>query len=189
MPNRHIQDVETKINEICRPYGVRASIMPGYKGKRPGPEDKDYPEAEYYDYYIIPEGKTPPIKEGTYGYIVTIETDGKFLDPERLRALVAKIFNNIKGIGRIFYDPTPKELIQRKQKFLEEWEHIPKGSPPQEKLREMYWKQRWSTLSEQATNVQAPKELLDKCITHLKKDCPDFEFKYDKEFFYQQGLD
>ncbi len=108
MSNRNIQNIEAKINKICQPYGVRALIMPGYKGKRPGPEDKDYSEGEY-DYYFVQEGKTPPIREGTYGYIVIIETEGSFLGPKKEKTLMTEILSNFKEVGRVLWDYTKKE--------------------------------------------------------------------------------
>jgi len=50
----------------------------------------------------------------------------------------------------------------------------------------MYWMQRMHSLGKKTTITQAPKEVLEKCIAYLKKDCLNFGFKYDKGFFNQQ---
>jgi hypothetical protein len=42
------------------------------------------------------------------------------------------------------------------------------------------------SLGRKTTTTQTTREVLDKCIVYLKKEYPNFEFKYDKEFFNQQ---
>jgi predicted RNA binding protein with dsRBD fold (UPF0201 family) len=66
---------------------------------------------------------------------------------------------------------------------LEELNHIPKEPLPQGELRAMYWTQRMHSLDRKTTIAQTAREVLEKCIAYLKKDHPNFEFKYDEEFF------
>jgi hypothetical protein len=39
------------------------------------------------------------------------------------------------------------------------------------------------SLDRKTTIAQTAREVLEKCIAYLKKDHPNFEFKYDEEFF------
>ena len=80
----------------------------------------------------------------------------------------------------------PTKLRRMREKVLEELKHIPKGPLPQGELRAMYWMQRMHSLGKKVTNEQTTKQVLEKCLTYLKKDYPDFEFKYNKEFFNQK---
>ncbi len=75
------------------------------------------------------------------------------------------------------------KLKQMRKKVLEELEHIPKGAIPQGELRVMYWSQRMKSLGKKAKTQKTAKEILKICILNLKKDFPDFEFKYDGDFF------
>jgi len=75
------------------------------------------------------------------------------------------------------------KLKQMRECVLEELNYIPKGPIPQGELRAMYWMQRMHSLGRKTTTTQTAREVLDKCITYLKKDHPNFEFKYDEEFF------
>lgn len=77
----------------------------------------------------------------------------------------------------------PTKLKQMRKKVLEELEHIPKGSLPQGELRAMYWMQRMNSLGKKTKVNKIAEEVLEECISYLKKDYPNFEFKYDKEFF------
>jgi len=77
------------------------------------------------------------------------------------------------------------KLKQMRQKALEELKYIPKGPLPQGELRAMYWMQRMHSLGKKTTIIQTAKEVLEKCIVYLKKDYPNFEFKYDEGFFNQ----
>lgn len=79
----------------------------------------------------------------------------------------------------------PRKLRQMREEVLQELKHIPKGALPQGELRAMYWMQRMHSLGKKATNEQTPKQVLERCIAYLKKDYPDFDFKYNEEFFNQ----
>ena len=78
------------------------------------------------------------------------------------------------------------KLKQMRECVLEELNHIPKEPLPQGELRAMYWTQRMHSLGKKAKTAQTAKKVLEKCISYLKKDYPNFDFKYDKEFFNQQ---
>ena len=80
----------------------------------------------------------------------------------------------------------PTKLKQMRECVLEELDHIPKEPLPQGELRAMYWTQRMHSLGKKAKTTQTAKKVLEKCIAYLKKDYPNFDFKYDKEFFNQQ---
>jgi len=77
------------------------------------------------------------------------------------------------------------KIREMREKALKELEHIPKGPLPQGELRAIYWAKRMHSLSEKNPIKQTAKEVLHECINFLKKDYPDFEFKYDEEFFTQ----
>ena len=79
-----------------------------------------------------------------------------------------------------------RKLKQMRENVLQELKHIPKGPLPQGELRAMYWMQRLHSLGKKVTNEQTAKQVLEKCLTYLKKDYPNFEFKYNKEFFDHQ---
>ena len=80
----------------------------------------------------------------------------------------------------------PTKLRRMREKVLDELKHIPKGALPEGELRAMYWMQRMHSLGKKVTNEQTTKQVLEKSLTYLKKDYPDFEFKYNKEFFDQK---
>ncbi len=42
------------------------------------------------------------------------------------------------------------------------------------------------SLGRKTTTIQTAREVLGKCIVYLKKDYPNFEFKYNKGFFNHQ---
>ena len=80
----------------------------------------------------------------------------------------------------------PQELTKLKrmrEKVKKELEHIPRGSLTQNELRMLYWMMRMNSLGEKATTKKTAKEILEECITYLRKDHPAFEFQYNKEFF------
>ena len=66
---------------------------------------------------------------------------------------------------------------------LEELEHIPKKPYPQGYLRAYYWGMRMNSLSDKTLEKKTAKEVLKEGILFFKKDYPDYDFKYDKEFF------
>ena len=80
----------------------------------------------------------------------------------------------------------PTKLKQMRECVLNELNNISKGPLPQGELRAIYWTKRMHSLGKKTTSTQTAREILDKCIAYLKKDYPNFEFKYNKEFFNQQ---
>jgi len=75
------------------------------------------------------------------------------------------------------------KLKQMRECVLIELNYISKGPLPQGELRAMYWMQRMHSLGRKSTITQTAREVLDSCITYLRKDYPNFKFKYDKRFF------
>ncbi|GAJ10024.1 unnamed protein product [marine sediment metagenome] len=78
------------------------------------------------------------------------------------------------------------KLKQMREYVLNELNYIPKKPLPRGKLRAMYLTQRMHSLGKKATSAQSAKEVLEQCISYLKKDYPNFNFRYDKDFFNQQ---
>ena len=66
---------------------------------------------------------------------------------------------------------------------LGEIEHIPKGPLPQGELRMCYWGMRMHSLSDKVAEKKTPHEVLKEGLSLLEKNYPNFEFKYDKNFF------
>lgn len=77
-----------------------------------------------------------------------------------------------------------KEMTKR---VNEELKHIPKWPEPQGALRLIYWSRRMHSLSQKVVPKQTAKEVLEGCIACLRNDYPNFEFKYEIEFFNQQS--
>jgi len=75
---------------------------------------------------------------------------------------------------------TLKKMLER---VKEELKHIPDWPEPQNKLRMIYQTRRMNSLGKKAVTKQTPKEVLKKSISDLKKDYPDFQPKYDEDFF------
>lgn len=75
------------------------------------------------------------------------------------------------------------KIRKMRKKVLKELEHIPKGPFPQGELRAYYWGMRMHSLSDKSADKKTAKEVLQDGISLLNKDYPDFEFKYDVEFF------
>lgn len=77
-----------------------------------------------------------------------------------------------------------KVIIMKKESMLTaammELEHIPKGRFPQGIFRGTYY---WLRMNSLKTGVGTKKEILAKAIESIKKDYPDFEPTYDKNFF------
>lgn len=66
---------------------------------------------------------------------------------------------------------------------LNKLNYIPKKQLPQGELRAMYWTQRMHSLGRKSIVTKTAREVLESCITYLRKDYPNFKFKYDKRFF------
>jgi hypothetical protein len=77
----------------------------------------------------------------------------------------------------------PLKLKQMRAKVLGELQFIPDWPDPQGELRMVYWMRRMNSLGKKATTEKNAKEVLMECIIYLKKDYPNFRFKYDKKFF------
>ena len=75
---------------------------------------------------------------------------------------------------------TLKEILE---KVKEELKHIPDWPQPQNELRMIYQTRRMNSLGKKAVTKQTAKEVLKKCISDMKKDHPDFQPKYDEDFF------
>lgn len=61
--------------------------------------------------------------------------------------------------------------------------HIPHWPDPQSDLRMLYNTKRMHSLGRKAENKGAPSQILAESIEQLKGDYPNYEFKYDHEFF------
>jgi len=75
------------------------------------------------------------------------------------------------------------KLKQIREQVKRELEHIPRGSLTQNELRMLYWMMRMHSLGEKTATKKIAKEVLEECITYLRKEYPHFEFQYDKGFF------
>ena len=76
-----------------------------------------------------------------------------------------------------------EKIKKMRNQVLGELEHIPKGLFPQGELRMCYWGMRMHSLSDKVSEKKTPREVLQEGISLLKKNYPNFEFKYDKKFF------
>jgi translation initiation factor 2 alpha subunit (eIF-2alpha) len=65
----------------------------------------------------------------------------------------------------------------------EELVHIPEGPDPQMELRMAYWNKRMYRLSRKSQRKKTVKEVLEESVRSLEQYYPNFEFKYDVEFF------
>ncbi|MFX0200167.1 MAG: hypothetical protein ACFFCW_28945 [Candidatus Hodarchaeota archaeon] len=74
-------------------------------------------------------------------------------------------------------------LKKMREKVKEELKHIPDWPEPQNELRLIYWDSRMHSLGKKAKSKQTAKEVLEGCISHLREHYPDFQFKYDEDFF------
>lgn len=81
------------------------------------------------------------------------------------------------------------KLKQMQEKVKNELGHIPKGprGGPQNELRLVYRSRRMHSLGKKSVSKQTAKEVVEGCISDLKKDHPDFQFKYDEDFFDKCG--
>ena len=71
------------------------------------------------------------------------------------------------------------------EKIKAELDHIPDwpDPDPQKELRMLYNMCRERSLGKKATSKQTAKEVLKKCISDLQPKYPDYQFKYDEDFF------
>jgi len=78
---------------------------------------------------------------------------------------------------------------EMREQIKDELEHIPNWPDPQPQgeLRMIYNARREGSLGKKAVSKQTAKEVLEGCISDLKKDHPDFQFKYDEDFFDKCG--
>jgi len=79
------------------------------------------------------------------------------------------------------------KLKTMQESVKEELEHIPDWPDPQGELRWVYNASRMHSLGKKATSKQTAKQVLEGCISRLKNDYPDFQFKYDEDFFNKCG--
>lgn len=75
------------------------------------------------------------------------------------------------------------KIREMRKIVLKELEHIPKGPFPQGELRAVYWGMRMNSLGKKAKAKKTAKEVLEECLSVLRKDYSDFEFEYDGKFF------
>lgn len=61
--------------------------------------------------------------------------------------------------------------------------HIPDWPEPQGDLRMLYEIKRLRSLGKRATHKKTASEVLAESIGHLKVNYPDYEFRYDSDFF------
>ena len=95
--------------------------------------------------------------------------------------------NYEKHMEEIATSDTPNKLKKMQQKVKTELEHIPDWPEPQNDLRSIYNTRRMHSLGKKAISKQTAKEVLEGCISRLKDDYPDFQFKYDEDFFSKCG--
>ena len=76
-----------------------------------------------------------------------------------------------------------EKLKAMRQKVLKELEHIPKGNNAQNELRLIYFNRRMHSLGRKANEEKTAKDVLIESIALIKEDYPNFEPRYDREFF------
>lgn len=81
----------------------------------------------------------------------------------------------------------PQNLKKIRAIVLTELSHIPKGPEPQGELRMLYWRRRMHSLGRKVDKQKAAKEVLQESLASLRREYPDFEFKYDEQFFFGSG--
>ena len=79
------------------------------------------------------------------------------------------------------------KLKTMQEQVKDELEHIPDWPEPQGELRLLYNAYRMHSLSEKVAPKQTAKQVLDKCISRVKEDYPDFQPKYDEDFFNKRS--
>ena len=82
---------------------------------------------------------------------------------------------------------TSDKSKKMQEKVKEELKHIPDWPEPQNELRMIYQTSRMRSLGKKAERKQTAKEVLERCISRLKDDYPDFHFLYDENFFNKCG--
>jgi len=99
-------------------------------------------------------------------------------------------------VGRWVPSDAAKDLfasIQTQQKLAEmrrnvelELQHIPRGGVEQNLFRQYYQTARMNSLGGKAKFPDSKKIVLSACLDYLKKLYPDFEPKYDENFFREK---
>ena len=82
---------------------------------------------------------------------------------------------------------TSDKSKKMREKVKEELEHIRDWPEPQNELRMIYNDRRMHSLGKKAERKQTAMEVLEECISYLKKDYPGFQFLYDENFFNKCG--
>lgn len=75
------------------------------------------------------------------------------------------------------------KLKKMRQITLEELEHIPKGNDAQNELRLIYFNRRMHSLGRKEKEKKTAKDVLMESIELTKREYPNSELIYDKEFF------
>jgi len=76
-----------------------------------------------------------------------------------------------------------EKAIEMRKKVKSELEHIPRGSFPQNFLRQAYSAMRLQSLGKKAKKEMTTKEVLEISVGIVKKSYPDFEPDCDSKFF------
>jgi len=92
-----------------------------------------------------------------------------------------------KYMKEIATSDTSNKRKEIQEKVKVELDHIPDWPEPQGELRMIYNARRENSLGKKATSKQTAKEVLEKCISDLKPKYPDYQFKYDEDFFNECG--
>jgi len=86
-----------------------------------------------------------------------------------------------------FKELMTNKLKKMREKVKNELEHIPDWPEPQSELRMIYNASRMHSLGDKVVHKQTAKEVLEGCISRLKENYPNFQFKYDEYFFNKCG--
>jgi hypothetical protein len=97
--------------------------------------------------------------------------------PEQAMANFEKFIKDTSTSGTTNMAKAMQQLVN------EELKHIPDEPGPQNELRMNYQTRRMHSLGKKAESKQTAKDVLAACIARLKADYPDFQFKYDEDFF------
>jgi len=77
-----------------------------------------------------------------------------------------------------------KKLAEIQEEVKRDLEHIPKGDFSQNMLRQYYCVIRMNSLGKKSENPNAScKELLRQAIDAVRKDHPEFEARFDIDYF------
>ena len=74
------------------------------------------------------------------------------------------------------------KLEKMRTQAREDLKHVPKGRPPQNSLRLLYFNLRMNSLGKNP-EYETKEEVLEASIQAIREKHPNFEPKYDKEFF------